>query len=221
MAAERRAYARGAETLTATLYTMRDPTGAYGIYTFLRTDQMVPASLTQYSSLSRQHVLLLVGNLLLDVTSADVRPLVADLKVLVNELAPQADRSPYPALAQHLPARGLIARSERYFLGPLALNRLLPLGFSEGAEAELARYRINGQEVTLLLASYPTPQVAARKLEELGRWLRLNSAQERSDAHSALFARRSSSLIAIVPQALTRAVARPGRGVTATIAHVP
>jgi hypothetical protein len=213
LAAERRAYVRGAETLTAKLYKMRDPTTAYGIYTFLLTDQMVPANLTQYSSVSRQHALVLVGNLLLDVTGGDMRPLVGDLKVLVGELALQADRSPYPTLGQHLPPRGLIAHSERYFLGPVALNRLLSLGngdwlgFSEGAEAELARYRVNGLDVNLLLASYPTPQVAARKLEELGRWLPLDSGAERSDSHSTLFARRSSSVIAIVTQSPTRAVA--------------
>ncbi len=213
LAAERRAYTRGSETLLATIYRMRDPTAAYGIYTFLEADQMAPANLTKYSSFSRQRALLLVGNLLVDVTAGEIRPLAGDLKMLVADLTPQADKSPYPTLGRHLPARGLIARSERYLPGPQALNRLLPLGngdwlgFAEGAEAELARYRINGQDATLLLASYPTPQVAARKLEELAHWLPLNSNEERNDSRPALFARRSSSLVAIVAQTSSRAVA--------------
>ena len=213
LAAERRAYARGAETLTATVYRMRDPTAAYGIYTFLQTDRMSPANLTQYSSLSPHRALLLVGNQLVDVTGSQMQPLAGDLKTLAADLTPQADKSPYPTLGQHLPARGLIAGSERYFLGPQALNRLLPLGngdwlgFADGAEAELARYRINGQEATLLLAAYPTPQVAARKLEELAHWLPLNPDRQPSDARPALFARRSSSLVAIVTQTPSRALA--------------
>jgi len=213
LAAERRVYAHGSDTLTATVYRMRDATAAYAIYTFLETDQMAAADLTKYSSFSRQRALVLVGNLLLDVTGGEMRPLGSDLRALVADLTPKAEKSPYPALGQHLPARGLIARSERYLLGPQALNRVLPLGngdwlgFSDGAEAELARYRINGQDATLLLASYPTPQVAARKLEEWGHWLPLNAGAERSDAKTALFARRSSSLVAIVAQTSSRAVA--------------
>jgi hypothetical protein len=213
LGAERRTYARGGGTLTATAYRMRDPTAGYAAYTFLLTDQMSPANVTQYSALSHERALLLVGNLLVDVTGGDLRSLTSDLKALVAQLAPQADRSPYPTLGHYLPARGLLGRSEKHFVGPQALNRVLPLGsgdwlgFSDGAEAELARYRINGQEATLLLASYPTPQVAAHKLEELARWLPLNRDAERGEARSALYARRSSSLVAIVTQAPSRAVA--------------
>ena len=214
LVAERRAYSRGAETLTVTLYRMRDPTGAYGVYTYLLADQMSAANLTPHSSLSRRRALLTVGNLLLDVTGSDVPPLAADLKTLAAHLAARADKSPYPTLARYLPAQGRVANSERYLVGPVALQRLLPLGngdwigFAEGAETQLARYRVNGYEATLLLAEYPTPQAAARKLEELGRWFLLNPDRDPSaESRSAIFARRKGSLLALVTYTKSRSLA--------------
>jgi len=214
LGAERRAYSRGAETLTVTLYRMRDPTSAYGAYTFLRTEQMAAANLTPYSSLSPRRALITVGHLLLDVSGGDVPPLLADLKILVEQLGPLADKSPYPTLARYLPPHGLVANSERYLLGPVALRHFLPLGnsdwigFADGAEAQLARYRVNGQEATLLLAAYPTPQAAARKLEELGRWFVLNPDREpAADSRGALFARRKGSLLTLVTYSRSRGLA--------------
>jgi len=214
LAAERRSYTRGAETLTVTLYRMRDPTGAYGAYTYALDEQMSTGDLSPYSSISRQRALVTVGNLLLDVAGNDLRPLAGDLKALAAQIASRADGSPYPTLAQHLPARGRVANSERYLLGPQALQRLLPLGngdwlgFADGAEAELARYRHNGQEATLLLAAYPTPQVAARKFEELGRWFALNPEHDFSpDLPAPLFARRKGSLLSLVAYTRSRKVA--------------
>ena len=55
-------------------------------------------------------------------------------------------------------------------MGPVALNRFFPLGeddwlgFSHGAEAETAQYQLGGKTVTLLLADFPTPQIAADEL---------------------------------------------------------
>lgn len=215
--AERRTYARRTQLLTATVYRMRDPSAAYGVFTYLLNDQMAPANLTPYSAYSRQRALVVVGNLLLDVSGTDVRAFATDLRSLVAQLASHAEKTPYPTLRQHFPARGLVANSHRYMLGPLALKRLLPLGsgdwlgFADGAEAELARYRINGEEATLLLVAYPTPQAAARKLDELGRWLPLNpatgSAGEPASEQPPVHARRSSSLVALVAHARSRALA--------------
>jgi hypothetical protein len=214
VAAERRSYIRAADTLTVTLYRMRDPTGAFGAYTYLLNEQMSAANLTPYSSISHLRAVVTLGNLLLDVTGKDLRPLADDLKAMLQQLAPRADRSPYPMLAQHLPARGRLANSERYMLGPQALQRLLPLGngdwvgFADGAEAELARYRLHGQEATLLLASYPTPQAAARKFEELGRWFDLNPEHNGSPVlPGPLFAQRKGSLLALVAHTQSRSLA--------------
>ncbi|MBI3668933.1 MAG: hypothetical protein HY237_04020 [Acidobacteria bacterium] len=210
LAAERRAYARGTESVTITLYQMRDSSGAYGAYTYLRTAPMASGEASPYSSFSRERALLVVGNLLLDVTGNDLPRQAGDLKTLAATLAAKADKTPYPTIGRHLPAHGLVSNSERYLLGPLALQRLLPLGngdwigFSDGAEATLARYRINGKEVTLLLAAYPTPQAAARKLEELGRWFPLNPEQDvLAGSPAPIFARRQGSLLKLVAHSMS------------------
>ena len=212
LGAERRGYARGDESLTITLFRMRDSSAAFGAYTYHQTSEMSPTNLTQYSSVSPRRALVVAGNLLLEVSGSGVPRLTPDLKALVAQLAPHADKAPFPTLVQYLPTLGRISQSERYVLGPLALNRLLPLGngdwlgFADGAEAVLARYRVKGQEATLLLVSYPTPQAAARKLEELGHWLPLN-VERQADGRPPLFARRSSTLVAIVSQLNSRATA--------------
>ncbi len=212
-AAERRPYSRGAATLTLTLYRMRDPTGAYAAYTFLRGERMTTADLALYSAVDSDRALAVVGNLLLDVSGLKAASL-ADLKALLGQLSSPADRTAYPSLGQYLPVRGLVAGSQRYMLGPVAASRAISLGnsdwigFSNGAEAELARYRLNGQEATLLLVEYPTPQAAARKLEELGRWFPLNPERNGpADLRNAVFARRKGSLLGLVAYSRSRELA--------------
>ena len=213
LAAERRAYTREADTLTVTLYRMRDASSAFGAYSFLRTEEMAAAALAKHSSISRHRALALLGELLLEVSGSDLGSLSADLKALVAQLPSPAEATQYPTLGQYVPQKGLVANSDRYLLGPLALNRLLPLGngdwigFADGAEVYLARYRVNGQDLSLLLAAYPTPQAAARKLEELGRWFDLNSRDEKAGSRPVLFARRVSSLVALVAESHSRALA--------------
>jgi hypothetical protein len=208
-----RSYTSGNARLDITLYRMHDPTSGYGAFTFLQDDQMTPAKIVPQSTLSRQRALFLVGNLLVEVTGTDVRAARIALKELASQLTSQADASPYPALGRYLPAAGRVRNSERFLLGPLALRRTLPLaqedwiGFTNGAEAELARYRAGDQEATLLLISYPTQQVAAHQTELLARWFTINPAEVSSVGRPAVFMRRSSSLVALVMQTTSRTIA--------------
>jgi hypothetical protein len=213
VAAERRLYSRGTDTLAVTLYRLRDPSSAYGAFSFLRTEEMISADLTEQSAISPRRALALAGNLLLEVSANDVPRLSADVKALIKQLSPHVDTTPYPTLRRYLPAKALMRNSDRYLLGPLALNRLLPLGngdwlgFADGAEAQLARYSIQGEELTLLLAAYPTPQAAARKLAELGHWFNLNPPSEKDEARPLLFARRTGPLVALVARTSSRGLA--------------
>jgi hypothetical protein len=213
MAAERRDYSRDAATLRVTLYKMRDPSSAYGAFTFLRTGEMKPAGFGAYSAVSPARGLLVVGHILVDASGAGLESFGVDGKALADALAPHADDAPFPPLIDYLPSEGMVANSERYLIGPAALNRLLPLGngdwvgFANGAEAQMARYRLQGQDMTLLMLAYPTPQMASAKLAEFGRWFNLNA--ERDEAHNqpVLFGRRKSSLVAIVAETRSRELA--------------
>jgi hypothetical protein len=166
-------YVRGANQINVTLYIMKDASGAYGEYTFLRTPDMRQADLTDYSAISRNEALVLVGNLVLDIEGPNLPKYDANLKALVSGVAPDAEEGPLPTLIGELPQKGLIPRTEHYLLGPAVLDHFFPvsmgesLGFANGAEAELAKYRADGRNVTLLIVDYPTPQSASAHLKAL------------------------------------------------------
>lgn len=203
-------FIRNGETLKVMLFKMKDPSGAYGLYSYLRTQDMPRADLAEHSAMSADHALVLSGNLVLDVRGRELPKLDSDLKSLVATVAPQAQTGPLPNLTDHLPRTDFVDRSDRYVLGPAALNQLFPvalgnsLGFTEGAEAELARYRVGRREVTLLIVDFPTPQTAAKKLVELEQAFHVVNvgdakSDSKADGNSAgLYARRSLTLLAFV-----------------------
>ena len=196
------------ERLQATLFKMKDPSGAYGLYSFLITPDLKAASYTEHSSVSAGRAVILVGNLVLDVEGSDLPKLETQIKSLVAAVQPHAQTGPLPDLWQHLPPRGFVERSNRYVLGPQTLNQLFPvalgdsLGFSKGAEAELGHYKLNGHDATLLIVDYPTPGFAMQQLAELQRQFNVNGS--RPDAAPPLFARRDYTLLAIVSGAQTQ-----------------
>jgi hypothetical protein len=153
--------------------------------------------------MSRERALVLMGNLVLDIRGGDLPAHVADLNVLATAVSPKAQQGPLPTISEHLPEKGFIDRSDKYILGPVTLNQFFPvsqndwLGFSSGAEAEVARYHVDGRELNLLIADFPTPQTAQKKLLELQKDYHVNESN--TDPHgSPVFARRSVTLLAIV-----------------------
>lgn len=206
-------FTRAGTTVHVRVYQMKDPSGAYGFYSYLRTPDMPRADLAEHSALSRDHALALSGNLVLEIRSSDLAKLNADLKQLAQSIASHAEEGPLPALPQHMPAEQMVERSDHYVLGPQTLAQFAPiaggdwLGFSDGAEAEVARYRVNGREVTLVVADFPTPQSAIKKLAELKTKLHAIDTKDTATASApasasgsaaSLFARRSVTLLAIV-----------------------
>jgi len=209
--AAQRAYAHGGATASVTLYHVGDPSAAYGLYTFLRFDALAPIDVGSFAGASPARALVVVGNLLADVTAARARPSDADLKSLAQFLAAQADNSPFPSIGQNLPAPQLVHRSEHYFVGPQALSRVVPLGtddwagFSYSAEALAARYRMNAQDdATLLLISYPTQQIAAKQFDSMMRRFPIDPPGGAPAGQPVLYGRRVGPLVALVVGAPTR-----------------
>jgi len=174
--AHRGAYTRAASgttsTMPAILYRFRDSNGSYGAYTFLRTPDMSASDLTEKCAISHDRILAVVGDLLLDLSHPGDASL-AELKSLVMAIQKGTPPATYPTLWQYLPGVALERNSDHYLLGPAGLGREFPfktgdwLGLSQGAEAETARYKMGRDNPTLLLAVYPTPQLARAKLQEL------------------------------------------------------
>jgi hypothetical protein len=210
---ERRSYTQGARTAAITLCRFRDPSSAYGAYTFLRYDSLAPADLGSFASAGSERALVVIGDFLLDVLSKPARPSNADLKQLVASVDRIADHSPFPSIGDHLPEQGLVRRSEHYVLGPRALAQYVPIGtddwigFDHSAETIVARYRLAGKDATLLIASYPTQQIAADKFAGMLRRFTFDPPGSVPPDQTVLFGKRSSSLIAVVIGAPSREAA--------------
>ena len=106
--AQQRTYSMGADSLQVAVYQMKDPSGAYGEYSFLRTPDMAHADFTDHSSMSGQHALILTGDVVLDIHGANLSKHENDLKALVATVAAHVHQGPLPTIWQHLPESGLI-----------------------------------------------------------------------------------------------------------------
>jgi hypothetical protein len=213
LSGEKAAYARdNGGLIEVTLDRLRDPSGAYGWYSYLRSPGMTAANITDHSAMSRDEALVLLGNLVLDIHGSDLSKDADALSALVGAVASKAQQGPLPTLTEHLPTKGFIDRSDKYILGPVTLNQFFPvsqndwLGFSTGAEAEVARYHVDGRELNLLIADFPTPQTAQKKLNELQQVYHVNAGDADQNG-SPVFGKRSITLLAIVFGARTQAEA--------------
>lgn len=212
-AVERREYRRGNDSLTIVAYRMQDSTGAYGAFSFRRAPEMKDSSVADLAASANGRILAVAGDVFLEIEGPGLERFEGDLQALAADLKARSHAAPFPVLANYLPDQGRVPGSERFVLGSRALTRFAPLqdadwiGFALGAEVQLATYRRGGQEVTLLLAQYPTPQVASARLEGLRRWFNVNGEEEVVGGRPVVFARRTSSLLAILPQATSRETA--------------
>ncbi len=204
-------FGRNSATLNVAAYQMKDASGAYGLYSFLRTREMRRANFTNHSSMSKERVLVLVGNIVIDVKGRDLAGASAQLKALVTAVSSHAEEGSLPTLPLYLPEDRRVDVSDRYILGPQTLDQLFPggigasVGFDRSAEAELAHYRLGEHDATLLIVSLPTDQLAAVQLSELQKNFNVNGTNQSSGA--PLYAKRSARLLAIVAGASSQAEA--------------
>jgi hypothetical protein len=200
---EHRNYVQGKDNLSVTLYRMEDPTAAFGAFTFLRPEGMPSAKIAQFSAESPNRALIVDGNFLLDVTGKHVPAFNGDYATLLTSVTPKADTRPYPNLEDHLPTDGAIPGSERYAVGPLAMQKLVSIGegdwagFSLGAEAMLAKYRKAGKEASLLVIEYPTQQLAEAQFEKMKPLLDSLSEEKSAPGKPSVTYRRESTLIVL------------------------
>jgi hypothetical protein len=138
----------GSFTVSAQRY--KDSTGAYA------------------AALEMREAPLQVGNYLIACTGHCPK----DLASLAKEL-PKMSRAALPTLRNYLPAKNIVAHSERYVLGPAGLAVAAPqipaaaVNFDFAPEGDLARYRTPTGEATLAIFSYPNMQMARQQAAAL------------------------------------------------------
>jgi hypothetical protein len=173
ISAEQAQYTSSGKHFTATVWRLGDSTGALAMFDVQRPANATPAKLAPLSARTPDGAVFAYGNYVFQISRAvpaQTFPEQKDLELLFSRL-PQLDNAPLPALASSLPQDGLIPNSERYILGPASLARFEPriapslAAFRLGTEAQLGRYRTPKGDLTLVIFSYPTPNIARERQE--------------------------------------------------------
>lgn len=171
-------YTAGSRRFRARAYQMADSTGAVAMFQYLQPAGARPSEYESlavaekfdlYSVESGDTVLVNFQNYVM-VFEGD-RPTWEVVKAFLG-YAPKLAASSRPTLTGYLPVPQQIPGSSRYVLGPETLSLFLPAvpagvaAFSLGAEAQVASYSDGKSTLKLGIFSYPTPQLARKKLEE-------------------------------------------------------
>jgi hypothetical protein len=153
-----------------------DASGAFGAYTFYLQPEMNREQIgDQGASLGGKRVLFYRGDVLIDaVFSQESAMSGAELRELAGDLPlPAGSAGNLPTFLEFMPRRGYIANTQKYVMGPAALASLAApvsaglVDFGSSSEAALGRYNTPSGEATLMLISYPTPQLAADHLRRI------------------------------------------------------
>jgi hypothetical protein len=171
-------YAADGKTVEVRLAQYNDPSSAYEVFTGLLRTGMMPAKLGQVAAFDKDMVLIQEGTLVIRSTANVSQD---DLGALVKAVEAQSEKSPLPPIRTYLPIPDRVVGTERYALGPEALQVALhglgiadteglvkAAGFTSSAEAMVARYSNPGKGTgILLLLEYPTPQLAEQHIHHL------------------------------------------------------
>ena len=158
-------YAANGQKYTISAYRFADATGAFAALEQIRPADAKPFETTGVGLQTDSDELLAVGNYLF--VFKGYKPKADELNHVIGT-APRYSQSALPTLPKYLPA-GSDFNSQRYITGPESLAKYAPsippstAAFHFSAEAVLAKYKsggTGGKDMTLLLFSYPTMEMA-------------------------------------------------------------
>ena len=186
--AETATYQAEGEKFALTGWRLQDSTGAMGAFQWQRPVDSKPSPLGAQAAETADGVTVVHHNYLLAFTGH--KPDNAELLAVVSALK-NVDSGALPTLPSFLPGAEQLPNSQRYILGPVGLAKFAPAiapstaGFHQGAEAQLARFKLPAAELTLAIFEYPTQQIARLRVEEFNKT-------------AAVMAKRSGPLVAAV-----------------------
>jgi hypothetical protein len=197
-----------------------DASGAYGAYTYYKTPAMLIEKIGDGAASMNERVLFYRGNILVDAVFQKLSAMsAAELRELAQGLPlPAGNTRNLPGLPAYLPPQSYVKNTAKYVVGRAALQNLdapVPaelVDFNAGAEVVLGNYNSSGGEATLMLISYPTPQIAADHLR------RIEAARPQSSGNSApptnsilqspIFDKRTGPIVVVVAGPLSQAEAK-------------
>lgn len=147
-----------------TTYRMKDLTGALAVWQWLRSPLARGCNLVPFCTEDTGRTVIQDGNYV--ITFSGEKPTKPQVDALLAALPNRRDTS-LPAILTFLPAKGRVANSGRYVLGPVSLQTFAaPVsesrpGFEQGAEAQVAQYKLDaGPPINLAVFYYATPEMA-------------------------------------------------------------
>ena len=201
--------------LTLKVARFGDASGAYGSFTYYKMPQMLTEKIGDQGASLNQRVLFYRGNLLVDAVFEKLTAMsAAELRELAGLLPlPSGTTRNLPGLPAYLPGLGYVRNTAKYVVGPVALQKVgapLPaqlVDFNTGAEVVLGTYLTSGGNATLMLISYPTPQIAAEHLRRIDAARQPGTPQERGSPTIAdgapLFDKRTGPILVVATGALS------------------
>jgi hypothetical protein len=167
-----------------------DATGSYGAFTYYKLPQMLKETIPDQAASLNERVLFYRGNVLVDAVFEKLSAMsAAELRELSEALPlPAGNSRNLPSLPAYLPKLGYVKNTAKYVVGPVGLEKIsspLPaqlVDFGVGSEVALGTYQTPDGHATLILISYPTPQIAAEHLRQLDAARQPNAQQTGSAA---------------------------------------
>jgi len=179
-----------------------DASVAYGLLTYYRTASMEPVPGVASAVSGSSEALMARGRFFTRILPhAGSGFSASDLHGLLTLLGGQPSAAGgLVGLPTPLPTAGLVPGSEKYLLGPVAVHTVLPslppelIGFSQGAEVEVASYRSKPEgssekNATLVAIAYPTSQIAREQFAMIEKQLRMN------EGDASIFGSRKGSFV--------------------------
>jgi hypothetical protein len=161
--------------LTIRAARFADASGAYGAFTYYKQPEMLNEKIGDQGSSLNNRILFYRGNVVVDALFEKLSVMsAAELRDLAHLIPlPQGGARNLPPLPTYLPRQTYVKNTAKYIMGPLTLDKLgspLPVDmvdFGAGAEVVEGTYHGTDGEGTLMLISYPTPQIATDHLHRI------------------------------------------------------
>jgi hypothetical protein len=189
-----------------------DASGGFGAYTFYLQPEMAKEKIcptdadcgAQAASLG-QRVLFYRGNVLVDAQFSQESAMSAEqMRELAGTLPrPSGNSANLPSFIEFMPHRGYVRNTQKYVMGPAALAAQAPpisaelVDFDASAEVSMGRYNTSSGEATLMLISYPTPQLAAEHLRRIDAARQAQAAGASAGSSGSFSEKRTGPIIAI------------------------
>ncbi len=195
-------------TLKVRAARFEDASGAFGAYTFYLQPGMAREEIGDQAVSMGKRTLFYRGHILVDAQFSEVSAMSAEqLRELAGTLPrPGGNSGNLPSFIQFLPHHDYILNTQKYVTGPVALAAQAPavsadlVDFNSSSEVTLARYNLPSGEATLMIISYPTPQLAAEHLKRIDAAHQIAQPQAgvaAVEGSGKFFDKRTGTLIAI------------------------